>query len=224
MKKDKLDNLSILVLSCDKYKNTWKPFFTLLDRYYTNHNETYLSTETLYSSGADWVINVNSDIWTKRFREALKIIDTDYVLVMLDDFFIREKVNDKLIAKALSTIEKDKNIAVINFEKDYRKSLRYNDCFNKQLNNQVYLNSCQPSIWNREILIDRLKENETAWVWETKVINSPYIHLINNNQNDFIIDVGYRHQPIEIGWGITRGRLTNECKAFLEKKGFDIEW
>jgi hypothetical protein len=221
MIKDKLDNLSILVLSCDKYKNTWKPFFTLLDKYYHNHNETYLSTETLYSSGADWVINTNSDIWSERFREALKIIDTDYVLVMLDDFFIRRKVNDKLIAKALSTIIKDENIAVINFEKDYRKSDNYSKEFNKQRNMQVYLNSCQPSIWDRKILIDRLKENENAWQWETKTINSYYTHLINNNQDDFIIDIGYNHT---LDWGISRGKLTNECKTFLAKEGFDIEW
>lgn len=116
MIKDKLDNLSILVLSCDKYKNTWKPFFTLLDRYYSNHNETYLSTETLNCEYSDHTLNVNSDIWTERFRISLSVIDTDYVLVMLDDFFIRKQVNDKLIAKALSTIKNDKNIAVINFE------------------------------------------------------------------------------------------------------------
>ena len=73
---------------------------------------------------------------------------------MLDDFFIRKQVNDKLIAKALSTIKNDENIAVINFEKDYRRSIRYNEYFNKQMNNQVYLNSCQPSIWNRKILIE----------------------------------------------------------------------
>lgn len=222
MKKDKLDNLSILVLSCDKYKNTWKPFFSLLDKYYDNHNETYLVTETLNCKYSDHTINVNSDIWTERFRIALSVIDTEYVLVMLDDFFIREQVNDKLIAKALSTIKKDKNIAVINFEKDYRKSDNYSKEFNKQRNMQPYLNSCQPSIWNKNILIERLQENETAWVWETKAINSKHTNLINNNQDDFIIDIGYRHQPLSVGWGITRGKLTDECKTFLAKEGFDI--
>ena len=221
MKKEKLDNLSILVLSCDKYKNTWKPFFSLLDKYYSNHNETYLSTETLNCEYSDHTLNVNSDIWTERFRISLSVIDTDYVLVMLDDFFIRKQVNDKLIAKALSTIKNDENIAVINFEKDYRKSDNYSKEFNKQRNMQVYLNSCQPSIWNRKILIDRLKDNETAWQWETKTINSYYTHLINNNQDDFIIDIGYNHT---LDWGISRGKLTNECKTFLAKEGFDIEW
>lgn len=221
-KDNKLKDLSILVLSCDKYKNTWKPFFTLLDRYYSNHNETYLSTETLNCEYSDHTLNVNSDIWTERFRIALSVIDTDYVLVMLDDFFIRQQVNDKLIAKALSTIKKDKNIAVINFEKDYRKSDNYSKEFNKQRNMQPYLNSCQPSIWNKNILIERLQENETAWVWETKAINSIHINLINNNQDDFIIDIGYRHQPLSVGWGITRGKLTDECKTFLAKEGFDI--
>ena len=56
---------------------------------------------------------------------------------------------------------------------------------------------------------------------ETTVINSPYIHFINNQ--DYIIDIGYRHQPLSIGWGITRGKIAKECIAFLEKEGLADE-
>ena len=38
--------MKILVLSCDKYEPCWKSFFTLLDKYYPNHPETYLLCET----------------------------------------------------------------------------------------------------------------------------------------------------------------------------------
>jgi hypothetical protein len=42
------------------------------------------------------------------------------------------------------------------------------------------------------------------------------MHLINNTK-EYIIDVGYRHQPIEKGgWGITRGKVSQECLDFLK--------
>ena len=54
-------------------------FFSLLDKYYSNHNETYLSTETLIVN-IQIILNVNGYM-AERFRMAL--IDTDYVLVSM---------------------------------------------------------------------------------------------------------------------------------------------
>ena len=85
----------------------------------------------------------------------------------------------------------------------------------------MYLNSCQPSLWNREILIDRLSKQQNPWEWETTIINSPYIHLINNS-SQYIIDIGYKHQSLEEGWGVTRGKLTQECIDFFNKENINL--
>ncbi len=181
--------MKILVLSCDKYSATWEPFFKLLDKYYDNHPEVYLVCETKkcpYSK----TINVNSNIWTKRFREALKNIKDDYVLVLLDDFFIRKKVDTKRIDEVLKSF--DKNTIVFNFEKKYRKTEKYSniDGFEIQKNRQIYLNSCQPSIWDRKKLIERLSKDQSAWEWEKTIVDSPYKHYINTK--GYIIDIGNR--------------------------------
>ncbi len=208
--------MKILILSCDKYSYVWPTFFTLLDKYYPHHPEVYLSTETENCKYCN-TINTQSDVWTERFKSALEQIPDDYVLVMLEDFFIRKPVNEQEISYAEEIMQQNKNIIVCNFELQYRKGIATAyPKYERQLNKQTYLNSCQPSLWNRKLLIERLKIPQTAWEWETSIIDSPYMHLINNTK-EYIIDVGYRHQPIEKGgWGITRGKVSQECLDFLK--------
>jgi len=208
--------MKILILSCDKYEPCWKPFFTLLDKYYPNHPKVYLVTETKICPYAQ-TINVNSPIWSTRFRKALEVIPDNEVLVMLDDFFIRKPVDEERI----NNIKIDDKTFCYNFEINYREPALRLDGWDIQKNNQIYLNSCQPTIYNRKLLIERLQEDKTPQEWETTVINSPYIHYINNQ--DFIIDIGYRHQDLSIGWGITRGKLAKECLEFLESEGLADE-
>ena len=203
--------MKIIVLSCNKYKSLWKPFFSLLDKYYPNHPKCYLVCETEKCKYCE-TINVNSEIWTKRFRQALEQIDDDKVLVMLDDFFIRQPVNQERI----NNIKLDDNTACYNFELEYREPAEKLDGWDIQKNNQIYLTSTQPSLWRKDCLISLLKYDMSPWEFETQVINSPYVFYINNK--DYIIDIGYRHQPLNIGWGITRGKLTKECKEFLEQE------
>lgn len=203
--------MKIIVMSCDKYKVCWKPFFTLLNKYWKNHPTALLVCETEFCPYCE-TINIPSNSWTKRLREALKGIKDEEVLLMLDDFFIRRPVDVDRINK----IKLSDETICYNFEKNYREPALKLKEWDIQKNNQVYLNSCQPSIWNREKLIERLQEDKNPQEWETTKIDSPYIHFINNQ--DYIIDIGYRHQPLNIGWGITRGKLTKECKEFLESE------
>lgn len=208
--------MQILVLSCDKYEPCWKPFFTLLEKYYPGHPKTFLVTETKTCPYCE-TININSDKWGIRFKGALNQLTDNDVLVMLDDFFIRGPVD----AERISKIKTNNEIMCYNFEQDYREPLIKLKEWDIQKNNQIYLNSCQPTVWNRKLLIERLDDNKTPQEWETTVINSPYIHFINNQ--DYIIDIGYRHQPLSIGWGITRGKIAKECIVFLEKEGLADE-
>jgi hypothetical protein len=206
--------MKLLVLSCDKYEYCWKPFFTLLEKYYPNHPECYLVCESKKSSYCK-TINVKSDSWTNRFRKALEKIKDEQVLVMLDDFFIRGPVDEKRIEKIKFTDD----IICYNFEQEYREpALRCRE-WDIQKDNEVYLNSCQPTIWNRKKLIERLQEDKTPQDWEWTRVKSPYIHFINNQ--GLIIDIG---KTYDMNWGIVRGKMSKECMEFLKKEGLEIEY
>lgn len=200
----------LLVVSCDKYEVCWKPFFGLLKKYYPNHPKTYLVTESKKCPYCK-TINVEGS-WTQRLKKALERLNDD-VLIMLDDFFIRGPVDEERIKK----LRLNEQIACFNFEQEHREPLISLKEWDIQKNGQVYLNSCQPSLWNRKVLIDRLEGDKTPQEWELTIIDSPYIHFINNK--DLIIDIGVK----PYGWGITGGKFTTECLEFLESEGYDVK-
>lgn len=188
---------SVVMMSCDKYKCLAPAFEACMDRYYPNHPKIY----PIYGN----------DIWSKRLREGLKYMTDDYVLLMLDDMLLRQPVNEELIEDALKVLENNPKVAVINFEKNYREALPFSENWVEQKQNQMYLHSCQPSLWRRTALIDNLKKDEDAWSWEMTWINNGWRYLINKGED--IIDIGRTN---DLNWGVSRGKLTNEFRRFLK--------
>jgi hypothetical protein len=210
--------LDILIMSCDSYDDCWEPFSILYNKYFPNNYKTYIVTETKTCPYFDTIKKTGA--WTKRLREALQELDSEYVLLMLEDYFIHSKVDIKRIEQCLNDI-KLTNAIVYNFEFKYRQGVELNNRYDIQLNNQHYLNSTQPSIWNRQRLIERLDKEQTAQEWELTKIDSEYIHLINNT-NEKIIDIGYdlTRKP----WGIVKGKWSRETKELFDKEGIQVDY
>ena len=187
---------SIIMMSCDKYKCLTPAFNHCINKYYPNHP----NIEYIYGN----------DCWTKRLREKLENINDDYVLFLLDDMLIRNPVREDLIENAIKVLDEDKKVAVINFEKNYRPANDYSENWLEQKQNQMYLHSCQPSIWRRTALIDNLKKDEDAWSWELTRVSNDWKYLINKDID--IINIGRTN---DLNWGIARGKITEEFEEFL---------
>lgn len=188
---------SIVMMSCDKYRCLAPAFEACMDRYYPNHPKIHPI--------------FGNEIWSKRLREGLEYLTDDYVLFMLDDMLLRQPVNEELIEDALKVLENNPNVAVINFEKNYREALPFSNNWLKQKDNQMYLHSCQPSLWRRAALIDNLKRDEDAWSWEMTWVSNSWTYLINKDAD--IMDIGRTN---DLNWGVARGCLTPEFEAFLK--------
>lgn len=213
-----MNDMIVLIMSCDLYEDCYKPFSILYNKYFPNNYKTYIVTETKDCEYFDTIKKTGA--WTKRLREALCELDSDYVLLMLDDYFIHNQVDNSKIEECLKII-KETNAIVYNFEIKYRKCMDMPFSFDVQLNKQVYLNSTQPSIWNRQRLIERLDKDQTPQEWELTKIDSQYMHLINNT-NEKIINTGYdlSHKP----WGIVKGKWSRETKELFDKEGIEIDY
>lgn len=211
-------NVSVLIMSCDGYSDLWQPFYELYKKYWNPPYKTYLCNETKDCEYFETIKTQGE--WTTRLRKALEQIDSEYVLLMLDDFFIREYVDQERITRVLADFKTD--TAVYNFEKvfDTKTQNEETEGFKQRINKDSYLNSCQPSIHNRKKLLERLQEDMNAWQWETKTVDSPYKFYINCEE--WIIDVGHRRK--REGFGITRGKWTEECIEFLKKEKVDIDF
>ena len=161
---------SLLISSCDSYDDLWRPFFTLLKKNWPDcAYKKYLITENKKFDDLN-VLSLSLGLnlsWSSLLIKALDKIETPYVLLMLEDFFIHSKVDNKLIQDLLQTaISKNMNLLRLNPRPGPTRIIP-NVCEFGILNaNSPYRVSTQGSIWKKSHLRKLIVEGESAWEFE----------------------------------------------------------
>ena len=221
----KIDNLALLVCSCDNYSDIWEPFFKLWNKYSGLDIPVYITTETVECPYARTLsFNYPLDKRTGRIRDALKEIPEKYVIVMDEDCFISDYVNTEALEKCIEYMEANPNIAQFNFEPAHDrtdKASNYRGWLKRDNDIGGYINSFQPSIHNREILIERLAEDMDGWAWEGTRPITKYEYYISTAENR-IIKYGKELHPI---FGIFRGKwYAPHVVPLFEKEGLEVDF
>src|SRR3954468_6581904 len=104
-----MKDLVVLILSCDKYSDLWKPFFVFFEKYWRDRTiPAYFCSDTKKPE----LPNVNAiapDInmeWSARLLWALQNIKEPYVLLLLDDYFLTKKPDEKKMLDLVEVMKK----------------------------------------------------------------------------------------------------------------------
>ena len=122
IEKSSKNKCTVLVNSCDGYDDLWYPFFELFKKFWANcPYEIVLNTESKMYENPDLDIrccNCQSKNlpYGKRLKNCLKTIKTPYVILMLDDFFLRKPVNQNFLDKIISYLDNNLDVACFNFD------------------------------------------------------------------------------------------------------------
>lgn len=212
--------MKVLVLSCDKNEDTFEPFHHCIEKYWKDHPEIIYSMETKQNPYYKTICkNYPIELWTKRIRETLKEIDDEKIIMMVDDTFIRSKVDSDRI-KYIESILKG-NMAMVNFEKSFDASDE--ECgligIKKRKRNSLYEMSIMVGMWNKDKLMKVLENDCSIWDVEYRQDNKGFDYYINSG--DYIIDWGY------VTWnptGIYKGKWMREVVPFFEKEGIKVDY
>ena len=212
--------MKILVLSCDKNEDIFDAFHHCIEKYYPTHPEIIYAMETKQNPYYRTICkNYPLEQWTKRIRETLKEIDDEQILLIMDDFFIRQPVDTERI-KYLSTQLKG-NIATFCFEKSYDVNDEETDVIGmkKRQHGAEYEVAINCGLWQKDKLMDILKGEYTPWQVEYNRDNCGYDYYINSGE--YIIDWGY------VTWiptGLFKGRWCKNIIPFFEKEDIKIDY
>lgn len=165
---------AILVSSCDSYSDLWVPFFHFFNEFWSDCPlPVYLGSESLSYTGPGCgdVKSVHACggmlDWSSCAIAYLRQIKEPYVLLMLDDFFLRENVRMAAVEYCLQYARKTN-----------AKQLRLaplpgprSACDEQYLIGPLdygvrYRVSTQPAIWDREHLLTMLIPGESIWQFE----------------------------------------------------------
>ena len=171
-----MSKLSILVSSFDEVKDIlliwhkqhialdlpYKIYYGLNypDKDFIKTQSSEFSKRTLYSESYDWCYSLKK--WILQ-------IDSEYILLLLDDHIIR-KFESKHVEILLTNLKKKNiNFSQLTYASNSLSNLHRNDYFlYGELPKGKYSINLQPSIWKKELLLKLLKNIESAWDFEIK--------------------------------------------------------
>jgi hypothetical protein len=230
---------TIVICTCDAYQDAWQPLFTLFDRYWPAIKEVpiVLNTETASYQHEGFNITCpqiykdhphpSTIPWSKRLREILlNSVETDLVLLYLDDFYLRSPVNTERLNNCLYFIDEHKNAANIQLytcPPPYKSTKEY-PWLVKREKRAPYLFSLQAGLWRKDRLLHFLRDHESPWYFERwgtirgRRYPDDFYAMARIDGNQPIFD----YVPTE--QGLCGGMWRPKTKEFFEKEGIKMEF
>lgn len=204
----------MLIISCDNFSDLWDGHVKQLEKYWPDRNmDTYIVTESIsVQYGSVKTLPVGDIEWSDRLKAALDKIDTKYVFITLDDYFLVDTIDDKKLQSYLEMMKKN----AFDYFRLYKRPKRdknmpfqnSRDLFLLDAKARYAVN-LYPAIWKKDFLFSTVREGRNAWQYEVSLlrVSSEYgAKCIMTNANDFpILDV------------VRKGKLLHSSARYFKK-------
>jgi hypothetical protein len=164
-----MSTLSILICSTDRYHSLWDLHLDHLEKYWADcPYPIFLGTDSLQCQRIQTLVCQEEQLsWSSCLCEWLTQIKSEYLLVTLDDFILRNLVSTTAIQHCLDFVAQ-KDVDCLKLVARPKPFYRDSDdpLFGRYELSMPYLVSLQASIWKRESLISLVQAGESIWEFE----------------------------------------------------------
>jgi hypothetical protein len=160
--------LSVLICSSDRYHSLWPlQLDAWANRWPDCPYPVYLGADSIPCDRVTTLTCTEKGLsWSSCLLEWLEAIDSDYVLLTLDDFILRRPVDTSTVSDCLQFIEKE-TIDCLRLVMRPKPFYPAGDRrFGKYDPALPYLVSLQASIWKKSALLALLRHGESIWEFE----------------------------------------------------------
>ena len=214
-----VNKVAVLISSCDNYQDLWEPFFTLFFRYWPDcPYPVYLGTNHLmYDHPRVKTIAIGDETdWSSDFHRMLERIPQPYVIVMMEDFLPTKSVDTAKIEKLITYMEA-KGAGCLRLCPRPDLSCLDNPEAGEISKGADYRLSLQAAVWNKQTLLELLRDGESAWELE-----------INGTKRSNNLDVPFMcvtcDSPIPyFCTGVVKGKWVREAVELCEKEGIEVD-
>ena len=176
------NKLKLMLLTTDNNSDLWELFVRQLIKNWPDFDlDIILNTENAinfmqlinnisneYSVNIIFTNNFDKKVfWSERLKLNLRHFPSKYYLFILDDYILDGPVDTIKFKNSVDILEKNNDIAHINF---LPSSIQYSYIYKgykKILKNQPYRFNLQIGLWRRDFLLKFIREHETPWQFET---------------------------------------------------------
>ncbi len=218
-------DVSILIIGFDGYSDLWNDCVSLLKRFWSDcpYDIVFVNNEIDFAFDGVKTIHAGTNAeWSKKVQVGLQSINSKYVCLLLEDFFVSDTVN---------TIEFEKLISLMNIKCiDYLKLADLNNAF-KDLNKAIPENKkihmikysddygicLQASIWNHKYLNDLVGDaNYNAWIFEFNRVKESQQENKKGYRTNALFDTS---NPLHLKHGVMQSKYIPSTIKFFKSKG-----
>lgn len=224
-----INNLSIVIASCDKYAGLWEPFFKLLFQNWPSlavdsSNAIpifFISNNKRFNHPRVQNIQIPNEIsWSDNMLNALSKVPTKYVLYLQEDYFLTRAVNEELLKQMLEYVKNHEAVYLqIGEFSPTVQSVKPEIIAKGSLNlaefskHSLYRTSLQAGIWDKDALIWLIKPGETAVDFELASSKRS-----EGMQRLFLAHLDVAHDPIKYINAVIGGLLLKSAVDYLHSQ------
>lgn len=208
------DRLTLLIHSCDKFSDLWDAHTELLNRNWADRDihtmlvsdkacEKTLDRIELYFAGEGAELS-------DRTKYALQFIDTEYVLITLDDYFPIYPIDSAKINRLLDIMDKE-NLDYIRLFSDpnsHKKWKNYDHLYQISLDTNYQVNLYQ-GIWRKSFIEKTIGETMNAWQYEVSLTRTA-----RQIGAKCVLSKGKEFEILDV---VRKGKLLNKANRYLKK-------
>lgn len=210
-----IKNLTVLIHSCGAYSDLWSGQIEMLNRHWRDRPRTIILTDANpndYSfDGVEIFCAGDKKEITDRIASVLPEIDTEYVFVTLDDYYLLNDVDNERI-KTLVGFMSENNYDYIRLFNDPNGGKKIGqglfECIIKNKKNNYYVNLYQ-GIWRKTFIEKTLKPGLNAWQYEVSLTPT----AIKENAK-CAMTKGKEYKILDV---IRKGKLLHKAKRYFKK-------
>jgi hypothetical protein len=214
------DKLTLTIHTCDKFSDLWDTNIQLLNQNWADRNIRTLlvtdkQTERCFDNVEIFAAGEGAEM-SERLAAILPHINTKYVLVTLDDYFLTKKILTESILKLVSVMDKE-NIDYIRLFKIPNSKERlenYKTLYKIDLSGNYKVN-LYPGIWRKSFLEKTVAIPLNAWQYEvslTKTARECNAKCVMSKGKEFeILDV------------IRKGKILHKANRYLRKNNIYLD-
>lgn len=213
------EKMTMLILSCELFSDLWEAHVKQLETYWPDRGmDTYIVTDAEHPTEFERVKVMATGAgleFSERLAVALDQINTEYVFITLDDYFLREPVSNQKIKNLLEIMDAEK----LDYMRLFKRSKKANGekmCGHKGIrwiiNEKPYSVNLYVGIWRRDFMRKTIRDVRDPWRFEVSLARIATELkarcAVSLNREFVILDV------------VRKGKILNKANRYLKK--FDL--
>lgn len=213
---DLKDRLTMVIHSCDKYSDLWDAHVSQLEKYWPDRGiNTFIVTDKHNPrdyQNVEILATGDGKELSERTQVMLSEIDTEYVFVTLDDYFLIKPVSNEVISNLLDMMDREQfDYLRLYIHPKCKRSARlkeYGKVYRIDTNVRYSVN-LYVGIWRKSFLEKTIREPRDAWRYEvslSRIAREVGARCAMSNNSEFVIlDV------------VRKGKILNKANRYLKK-------